>query len=41
MHLHLDLDSKDTLTEENMADGIVDKVTGGLAGVDHEALTGR
>ena len=36
--LHLDLNSEDTLAEENVTDSIVDEVTGGLTGVDHEAV---
>lgn len=35
----LDLDTKDTLAEENVAGGLVDEVLGGLAGVDHEAVS--
>lgn len=38
IYSHLDLDSKDTLAEENVTNGVVDKVTGGLTGVDHEAV---
>lgn len=34
----LDLDTKDTLAEENVAGGGVDEVLSGLAGVDHEAV---
>ena len=34
----LDLDTKDTLTEENVTDGVVDKVAVGLTGVDHETV---
>lgn len=34
----LDLDTQDTLAEEDVAGGAVDEVAGGLAGVDHEAV---
>lgn len=34
----LDLDTQDTLAEQNVAGGAVDEVAGGLAGVDHEAV---
>lgn len=34
----LDLDTEDTLAEEDVAGGRVDEVLGGLAGVDHEAV---
>jgi hypothetical protein len=34
----LDLDTKDTLTEENVTSGVVDEVLSGLTGVDHEAI---
>lgn len=34
----LDLDTQDTLTEQDVAGGAVDEVLGGLAGVDHEAV---
>lgn len=34
----LDLDTKDTLAEENVASGAVDEVLSGLTGVDHEAV---
>lgn len=34
----LDLDTKDTLTEENVTDGVVDVVASGLTGVDKETL---
>lgn len=36
--LHLDLDTQDTLSEENVSDGVVDKVNGGLTRVDHESV---
>lgn len=36
----LDLDTKDTLAEENVAGGSVDEVVSGLAGVNHEAVLG-
>jgi hypothetical protein len=35
---HLDLDTEDTLSEEDVSDGVVDKVTGGLTRVDHETV---
>ena len=34
----LDLDTEDTLAEEDVAGGAVDEVESGLAGVDHEAV---
>lgn len=34
----LDLDTQDTLAEQDVTGGTVDKVLGGLAGVDHEAV---
>lgn len=34
----LDLDAEDTLAQEDVTGGAVDEVTGGLAGVDHEAV---
>jgi len=34
----LDLDTQDTLAEEDVAGGMVDEVLGGLTGVDHEAV---
>lgn len=34
----LDLNTKDTLTEEDVADGVVDEVDRGLTGVDEEAV---
>lgn len=34
----LDLDTKDTLAEENVASGGVDELLGGLTGVDHETV---
>lgn len=36
--LHLNLDTKDTLPEHNVSDGIVNKVLCGLTGVDHETV---
>lgn len=36
--LHLDLDTQHTLTEENVADSIVNKVASGLTRVDHESI---
>ena len=39
VRLHdLDLDTEDTLSEEDVSDGVVDVVTGGLTGVDHESV---
>ena len=35
---HLDLDTKDTLSEHDVPDGVVNKLNGGLTGVDHEAV---
>lgn len=35
---NLDLDTEDTLSEEDVAGSRVDKVTGGLTGVDHETV---
>ncbi len=35
---HFDLDSKDTLPEHDVPDGVVDEVLSGLTGVDHEAV---
>ena len=37
-HVHLDLDTKDTLTEHDVPDGVVNKVVDRLAGVDHETV---
>lgn len=37
--LHLDLDTEDTLSEENVSNGVVNEVTSGLTRVDHEALS--
>ena len=37
-HVHLDLDTKDTLTKHDVPDGVVNKLNGGLTGVDHEAV---
>jgi len=34
----LDFDSKNTLSEQNVADGVIDEVTSGLTGVDHETV---
>lgn len=34
----LDLDTEDTLAEENVTGSAVDEVEGGLTGVDHEAV---
>ena len=34
----LDLDTQDTLTEEDVSDGVVDVVAGGLTRVDHETV---
>ena len=34
----LDLDTEDTLAEENVTGGVVDEVLSGLTGVDHEAV---
>jgi hypothetical protein len=36
--LHLDLDTQDTLSEENVSDGVVDEVDSGLTRVDHETV---
>ena len=36
--LHLDLDTQDTLSEENVSDGVVDEVNSGLTRVDHETV---
>lgn len=36
---NLDLDTEHTLSEENVSDGVVNKVTSGLTRVDHEALS--
>lgn len=35
----LDLDTKDTLSEENVSDGVVDELLSGLTGVDHETIS--
>lgn len=35
---HFDLDTKDTLTKEDVADSVINEVTGGLTGVDHETV---
>ena len=37
-YAHLNLDTKDTLTEHDVPDGVVDKVNSGLTGVDHETI---
>jgi hypothetical protein len=37
----LDLDTEDTLAEENVASGRVDELLGGLTGVDHETVLGE
>lgn len=36
--VHFHFDTEDTLSEEDMTDGIVDKVTNRLTGMDHEAI---
>jgi hypothetical protein len=36
--LHLDFDTEDTLPKQYVPDGIVNKVDGGLTGVDHETV---
>ena len=35
---HFNLDTKDTLTEHDVPDGVVDEVKGRLTGVDHETV---
>lgn len=35
---HLDLDTQDTLSEQNVPDSLVHKVLCGLTGVDHEPV---
>jgi len=35
----LDLDTKNTLSEENVSDGVVDELLSGLTGVDHETIS--
>lgn len=35
---HLDLDTEDTLSEENVSNGLVHEVLGRLTGVDHETV---
>jgi hypothetical protein len=35
----LHFDSEDTLAQENVTDGVVDEVTSGLTGVDHESVS--
>ena len=35
---HFDLDTKDTLPQHNVTNGVVDKLLSGLTGVDHEAV---
>lgn len=35
---NLDLDTKHTLAEQNVAGGVVNEVLGGLTGVDHETI---
>jgi hypothetical protein len=34
----LDLDTQNTLSQQDVSDGLVDKVVGGLTGVDHESV---
>ena len=36
---HLDLDTKDTLSEHDVPDGVVNEVLSGLTGVDHETVS--
>ena len=38
IYVHLDLDTKNTLTEHDVPDGVVDEVESGLTGVDHETV---
>ena len=35
---HLNLDTKDTLSEHDVPDGVVNEVLSGLTGVDHETV---
>ena len=35
---HFNLDTKNTLTEHDVPDGVVNEVEGGLTGVNHEAV---
>lgn len=35
---HLDLDTEHSLSEENVSDGLVNEVSSGLSGVDHEPV---
>ncbi len=37
-HSHLNLDTQNTLPQEDVPDGVVDKVVGGLTRVDHETV---
>ena len=37
-YAHLNLDTKDTLTEHDVPDGVVDELDSGLTRVDHEAV---
>ena len=37
-YAHLNLDTKDTLTEHDVPNGVVDEVKGRLTGVDHETV---
>jgi hypothetical protein len=36
--LHFDFDSKNTLAKQDVTDGVVNEVAGGLTGVDHESI---
>ena len=36
--LHFNFNTQDTLTKQNVADGVVDKVARGLTRVDHEPV---
>ena len=36
---HFNLDTKDTLTEHEVPDGVVNEVLSGLTGVDHETVS--
>ena len=35
---HFNLDTKDTLSQHDVPDGVVDEVLSGLTGVDHETV---
>ena len=38
MYIHFDLDTKDTLPQHNVPDGVVDELLSRLAGVNHETV---